>query len=451
MRFLPALLHLVCCFAFPVRAQVPDDLPTFTLPEIGAGPALIIAVDKYDGGSAFSDLPGIEQDATAVKATLMRLGFAEAAIRVLRNPSQQEMRSAMDSFGEEAAASSKASFFYFTGHGVLMDGKNYLVPAHAPIRVQGHLPTYAVPIEHVLDYLGGEDSGPALVFVDACRNNSLPRTAKSASSPLMHLERQAGLFIGYATGEGRISNASTDGSVFTASLCRRLLTPGRSVDDLYAGVIHDVQKETADLKLPQDPQKQSGLRFVFYLVPESTHGAGSTPASLAPVRSGGPATPSGAADLPPPPLEVKLPPAGYFDLDSIFDGTPYDSFNQPSRTAILKQAQAQLKGWNLYRDTVDGGMGPGTQQAIVNWQRRQKLPLSGKLDNATLASLELLGMAQIPLHRPAVKPSATRVPPTTAPRSAQQTKPVTPAPAAQPPAQTEDDRFREATRMLDRR
>ena len=247
-------------------AQTSDDLPLATLPQLGAGPALIIAVDAYGGDSAFADLPGIRQDREAVKGTLLRLGFREADITVLINPGLEEMYSAMNRFGELAAATRKASFLYFTGHGVLLDGKNYLIPARTRIRVQGQLPTSAVPIEHVLGYLGGEDCGPALVFVDACRNNTLPRTAKSASSPVS-FQRQAGLFIGYATGEGRVSNASEEGSVYTSSLCKRLLTPGRSVDDLYAGVIHDVQEATKTEKVPQDPQKQSALRFVFHLVP----------------------------------------------------------------------------------------------------------------------------------------------------------------------------------------
>ena len=267
-RFFP-VLALALAGALALHAQAPDDLPLATLPDVGAGPALIIAVDKYGGNSAFDDLPGIEHDWKGVKATLLKLGYQEKDITVAVNPTQEEMVGAMNRFGELASATRRASFFYFSGHGVLRDGKNYLIPARAPIRVQGQLSAFAVPIEQLLGYLGGEDCGPALVFVDACRNNTLPRTTKSATSPVM-LQRQPGLFIGYATGEGRESNASLEGSVFTTSLCRRLLTPGRSVDDVYAGVIHDVQKATEGEKVPQDPQKQSALRFVFHLVPAGT-------------------------------------------------------------------------------------------------------------------------------------------------------------------------------------
>lgn len=257
-----AILVLGLC---PCPGQTVRDLPLKTLPGVGAGPALIITVDSHDG-VVFANLPGIKKDREAMKATLLKLGFEEKEITVVVNPSAEEMRAAMKRFGEQTRASSKASFFYFSGHGVLLDGKNYLIPAKAPIQVQGHLATYAVPVEHVLAYLGGEKSGPALVFVDACRNNTLPRTEKSSSGPI-RFENTPGIFIGYATGEGRVSRASKQGSVFTTSLCQRLLTPGYSVDDIYAGVVDDVQRETATEIMPQDPQKQSAMRVIFHLVP----------------------------------------------------------------------------------------------------------------------------------------------------------------------------------------
>ena len=250
-------------------AQAQLTPPMDTLPALGAGPALIIAVDKYGGDSAFADLPGITHDWLAVKGTARKLGLEEREISVVVKRTKGQLLDAMNRFGRAAALSKKVSFLYYTGHGVLVDGQNYLIPAGAPISVQRQLEVYAVPIEHVLSFLGGDESGPALVFVDACRNNVLPRTAKSASSPVA-LQQQSGLFIGYATGAGRISNASEEGSVFTSALCRWLLAPGRSVDDLYSGVIQDVQKATAGEKVPQNPQKQSALRSVLHLVPGSS-------------------------------------------------------------------------------------------------------------------------------------------------------------------------------------
>jgi hypothetical protein len=243
-----------------------QDIPTRTLVEVGTGPALLIGVGDYDGsGSVFDPLPGIGKDLDAIEATIRKLGWTD--VTVLRDPSQGELRAAVDRFGPKAQAASGASFFYYSGHGVLQDRLNYMIPARAQVRTRKHLPVYALPVEDVLAYLGDEGSGPALVFIDACRNNDLPADGKSGGSDLL-LSRRAGLFIGFATAEGEISNASTAGSIYTRSLAQRLLTPGRSLDDIYAGIIADVERNTSGLaRAIQPPEKQSALRFVLQMLP----------------------------------------------------------------------------------------------------------------------------------------------------------------------------------------
>lgn len=261
---------LLCAIAIThaLRAQQADDIPTFTLPQIGAGPALLIFVSDYGGRSAFADLPGVKKDRAAMLGTVEKLGFKD--VTVVENPTLDQMKGAMSDFGNTAAKSTKASFFYFSGHGVLHKNLNYLVPAHAPIETQGHLPLYAVPAEHVTGFLAGKrTAGPCLFFVDACRNNTLPADDKGAGGDGIDLDNQAGMFIGYATDEGKTSGLTQEGSLFTTSLAKRLLTPGRSVDDLFAGVVVDVEKHSQALNHAeiQPPQKMSSLRYVLHLVP----------------------------------------------------------------------------------------------------------------------------------------------------------------------------------------
>lgn len=260
----PALLFSLLLMGCPFGAfaQQADDIPTVTLPQIGAGPALLIFVSDYT--DAFPPLPGVLKDKPAILATVKQLGFTD--LTVLENPKKDAMKKAMSDFGRAAAKTSKASFFYFSGHGVLNNKLNYLIPASAPIETQGHLDLYAVPAEHVTGFVAGKQStGPCLFFVDACRNNTLPADEKSASGDGVIFQRQAGMFIGYATEEGKISGLTDKGSFFTASLAKRLLTPGRSLDDVFAGVIADV--EAAPQREIQPPQKESRLRYVLHLVP----------------------------------------------------------------------------------------------------------------------------------------------------------------------------------------
>lgn len=266
-----AILFLcVLASALTLRAQQTDDIPTVTLPQIGTGPALLIFVSEYSPDSSFPPLPGVMKDKPAMVATVQKLGFTD--ITVLENPTRLEMDNAMTDFGRAAAKTPKASFFYFSGHGVLHNKLNYLIPAKANIRTQGHLETSALPAEHVTAFVAGKQTaGPCLFFVDACRDNSLPATEKGAFGDGVVFQRQAGMFIGYSTDEGKTSGLTQDGSFFTASLAKRLLTAGRSLDDLFAGVVADVEQtsKTKGAQVPQPPQKESRLRYVLQLVPEA--------------------------------------------------------------------------------------------------------------------------------------------------------------------------------------
>lgn len=86
---LPALLLLssVCLYAQD------EDITTVTLPQIGAGPALLIFVSEYGGDSAFPDLPGVLNDKPPMLNTVRKLGFED--VTVLENPGRDEMKRAM--------------------------------------------------------------------------------------------------------------------------------------------------------------------------------------------------------------------------------------------------------------------------------------------------------------------------------------------------------------------
>ena len=55
------------------------------------------------------------------------------------------MLKAMNAFGKRLSNSEKTSLFYYSGHGVLQDKLNYLIPAKAQVMARGHLKNYALP------------------------------------------------------------------------------------------------------------------------------------------------------------------------------------------------------------------------------------------------------------------------------------------------------------------
>jgi peptidoglycan hydrolase-like protein with peptidoglycan-binding domain len=105
---------------------------------------------------------------------------------------------------------------------------------------------------------------------------------------------------------------------------------------------------------------------------------------------GAPAGPGYRADDPSvidPPEPLDAPSA---DFPVLFAGTPYSNAPLDVQQQTLRDAQALLARRGLYRDVIDGLPGPATEEALLSYQRQQRLTLTGRLDMETLAQLRLL-------------------------------------------------------------
>jgi hypothetical protein len=140
--------------------------------------------------------------------------------------------------------------------------------------------------------------------------------------------------------------------------------------------------------------------------------------------------------VPPTPVRTQprdLPDSGYFSRAELFSKGPYADYSSYAQQVILRRVQEKLKKNGTYSSGVDGTAGAGTQSAVLEWQRERDLPVTGRLDRATLASLGLSGLPE------ASPPKARAVEEPTPPRSnaaaatASAAAPA-PAPAANPPA-----------------
>jgi peptidoglycan hydrolase-like protein with peptidoglycan-binding domain len=121
------------------------------------------------------------------------------------------------------------------------------------------------------------------------------------------------------------------------------------------------------------------------------------------LRRGEEAIPRGSSDpsivAPPAPLDPAPEADGSFV--GIFSGTPYASAPREVQEFTVRKAQALLAREGFYREAIDGDPGPATEEALLAFQRRQRLTLTGRLDLATLAQMRLLPTRAI---RPPTRP-----------------------------------------------
>jgi peptidoglycan hydrolase-like protein with peptidoglycan-binding domain len=91
-----------------------------------------------------------------------------------------------------------------------------------------------------------------------------------------------------------------------------------------------------------------------------------------------------------PPVPLEPVPAPGEEYRSIFERTPYATAPREVQESTVRRAQILLAREGYYRDAVDGAPGPATEEALLAYQRRVRLPLSGRLDLQTLAQMRLL-------------------------------------------------------------
>jgi peptidoglycan hydrolase-like protein with peptidoglycan-binding domain len=92
-----------------------------------------------------------------------------------------------------------------------------------------------------------------------------------------------------------------------------------------------------------------------------------------------------------PPAQINPPPdPGGEVYESVFRRTPFENAPLELQRATIRRAQNKLELEGVYRGAIDGQPSPDTEEAIIFYQRRHQLPLSGRLDIPTLEAMRLL-------------------------------------------------------------
>jgi peptidoglycan hydrolase-like protein with peptidoglycan-binding domain len=102
-----------------------------------------------------------------------------------------------------------------------------------------------------------------------------------------------------------------------------------------------------------------------------------------------------------PPVPLDPTPAPGEEYEVVFERTPYATAPREVQEITLRKAQTLLAREGFYRDDIDGAPGPATEEALLIYQRRIGLPLTGRLDLRTLAQMRLLPTRAI---EPPMKP-----------------------------------------------
>jgi len=226
------------------------------------------------GNNGYLDAPlaNAINDARDMRHALTRLGFD---VTYLENASKQQMEMAIRSFGTRLANVGGAGLFYYAGHGLQMDGINYLVPVDVSIESATDVRYGCVGAELVLGKMQDAGNSVNLVILDACRDNPFLPGRSTGPGGLAEMTGPTGSLIAYATSPGSTAaDGDQDNGLYTKHLLRNIFTPGLKVEEMFKlvriGVVSESGRE-------QVPWEHSSLMGDFYFAgPDPGGGSGST-------------------------------------------------------------------------------------------------------------------------------------------------------------------------------
>ena len=205
-----------------------------------------------------------ENDARLMKQSLQSVGFS---VTMLLNASEDQMEDAFSAHGMRLrnAGTDAVGLIYFAGHGIQSEGYNYLIPVDADARTEQDVWAQAPRLGQALQHMRSAGNGVNFIILDACRNNPLPSSSRSAGSGgLAPVARARGLLVSYSTEPGF---TATDGdgknSPYTLALANVIGQDGLIAEQVFKRVADQVNQATGGAQTPFYNSGLIGEDFCF--------------------------------------------------------------------------------------------------------------------------------------------------------------------------------------------
>jgi formylglycine-generating enzyme required for sulfatase activity len=222
--------------------------------------ALVIGNATYGGDLGVLRNP--VHDASDMATTLQQLGFT---VTLLQDATHQQMETAVVAFSRQLRQGG-IGLFYFAGHGVQLDGSNYLVPVGVSLASTAGVRFHTVAAEWVLASMEEAGNGLNIMILDACRNNPFPRQWRTTQRGLAPMQAARGSLIAYATAPGATAaDGSERNGIYTKHLLRAMTIPDLLIEQMFKQVRVAVEQETQG---QQTPWESSSLRGDFMFRPQ---------------------------------------------------------------------------------------------------------------------------------------------------------------------------------------
>lgn len=212
--------------------------------------ALVIGNSAYQHVTA---LTNPANDADDMAGALSRIGYA---VTLVKDGDLKRMNDGLRAFLRDSDRAESALVFY-SGHGVQVKGRNYLLPVSAEIGDELDLDTQTVSLDKLLELLDGAGPRVKIVILNSCRDNPLSKALVRGAGTrgLARLDLDAGsakgTLIAYSTSPGSVAQDGTGrNSPFTTALLAHIETPDLDIRQMFGQVRADVDETTQGAQTP---------------------------------------------------------------------------------------------------------------------------------------------------------------------------------------------------------
>jgi len=217
-------------------------LSTIVLNALPVRKALIIGNDNYPGNA----LRNARNDATAVTHALTSLGYSTT---LQLDASREVMGEALSGFAKDLHPGDTV-IFYYAGHGMQVDGENFLIPVDFHSASPGDARAQAYSLSEILNTFIAHGATTNVVILDACRDNPFA-ALRGIRGGWASMATSVGTFLAFATAPGSTAAdmPSQAHGLFTKALLANL-SSSLDIEQMFEKVREQVIQESNGLQIP---------------------------------------------------------------------------------------------------------------------------------------------------------------------------------------------------------
>ena len=321
------------------------------------GPSIAQAENRFAfvvGNDTYQNVDPLKKavnDARSIAQVVQTIGFQ---VTLGENLTRRQFIEKFSTF-ENRIQPGDTAFLFYSGHGVELDGANYLVPVDAPkvaADQQSLLKDESISTDNMIQRLKARGSRAQIVVLDACRENPFRQTngrSIGGARGLAPTQAPGGVFVIYSAGVGeialdRLSDGDTNPySVFTRSFLPLLTDPSHSLVTVAKETRTRVKALATSIGMTQSPAYYDEIDGEIFLA----KGATGTPSLPVAPGNAPPALPPSATakNYPAPP--PSMPPPSAAGPGFIFADSDRVRLN-PATLRSLTPAQLRLARNEIY-------------------------------------------------------------------------------------------------------